>query len=68
MEARPALVQTYTHYQFSKKIEQAVREDARLRFSGLETSLKTEFPQNLASSVISFIHDIAEARQLARFG
>lgn len=63
-KAERCLTQTYNLYIQSIKLEPVLREDVQLRFGDIKTN---GFPQNVAQAVMSFVYEIAEARNLAQF-
>jgi hypothetical protein len=55
----------YTHYNASESLSYVLREDAEIRFSQLQQDL---FAASLAHAVADFIEQVAETRNLSRFG
>ncbi len=62
--AEPWLAAAYATYLRAPTLQQAVREDAALRFTGLG---EEEFAPNLASRAVRFIDAVAAARYVQRF-
>jgi hypothetical protein len=62
--AEPWLAAAYATYWQAPALQRAVREDAALRFAGLEA---IDFPANLASRAVRFIDAVAAARYVQRF-
>jgi len=56
----------YTHYDSTQPLGQSLREDVAGRFATVVTT-RTDFPDLVASVVISYIDQVAESRSLARF-
>ena len=63
--AEPLLAAAYSTYHHSPALQKAVREDAALRFAGLNTD--HTFAAMLASRAVRFIDDVAVARYVQRF-
>lgn len=66
LAAQPLVAAAYHAYGHSTKLQQAVREDAALRFTNLPTG--TDFASSLAQRALSFIDSVATARFATRFG
>jgi hypothetical protein len=64
-KAEPWLAAAYKIYQHSPALHQAVREDAKLRFS--EVHLDHTFAVTLAKCTVRFIDEVAGARYVQRF-
>lgn len=64
--AMPHLTTTYRQYDQSPPLSRALREDAAVRFASLPADAGTR-PPALARATITFIEQIAAARNLARF-
>jgi hypothetical protein len=64
--ANPHLRLAYENYGTMTSTAQAIREDVRYRFSGLQSQTYS-FAHILANSVVDFIDQIATARNVARF-
>lgn len=64
-KAEPWLAAAYTNYQHSPALHQAVREDAKLRFT--EVQLNHTFATTLAKCAVRFIDEVAGARYVQRF-
>lgn len=62
--AIPHLELAYSHYELSKSLSEALREDVAIRFATIEYN---NFPQGVAGAVASLIERIAHSRNLARF-
>jgi hypothetical protein len=67
IQAEPHLALAYSHYESSKSLSRAIREDTVIRFSTLRHE-NTDFPQAAAKAVVDFIDQLAALRNLARFG
>jgi hypothetical protein len=63
--AEPLLAAAYATYWQAPALQQAVQEDAALRFAGLGTA--ANFPAALASRAVRFIDAVAAARYVQRF-
>jgi hypothetical protein len=66
--ARTHLEWNYRQYGLSPALSQALQADVRLRFSTLRSPSSSSFPQEIANVVIDLLNQIAESRNLARFG
>jgi len=67
-QARPYLEWDYDRYGESALLSQALKEDVRLRFSTLKIVRQTSFAQSVSEVVVDLIEQIAETRNLRRFG
>ena len=65
-QAQPHLLLAYKNYRTLPSTAQAINEDAGYRFTGLRPN-STSFAENLTSSVVNFIDQLATARNIARF-
>jgi len=63
--AVPHFASAYTNYTRLPALNQSIRSDAALRFTGLKSS--RYFPSDLAQHTASFIADVADARYAVRF-
>jgi hypothetical protein len=63
--AVPHFTSAYTNYTRSPALNQSIRSDAALRFTGLKSS--HDFSSDLAQHTASFIADVADARYAVRF-
>ena len=63
IEAHTHLMNTYQNYHLDQPLSIALNEDSRVRFS---TMLHDSSPDSLASRVIDFMEQLADARNLAR--
>jgi hypothetical protein len=66
VQAEPHLALAYSHYDSSKSLSRAIREDAIIRFSTLRHG-HADFPQAAAKAVVDFIDQLAASRNVARF-
>lgn len=66
IQAEPHLALAYRHYESSKSLSRAIREDITIRFSTLQHDY-ANFPQVVAKAVVDFIDQVAISRNLARF-
>lgn len=66
VQAEPHLALAYSHYESSKSLSRAIREDAIIRFSTLRYE-PAGFPQAAAKAVVDFIDQLAASRNVARF-
>lgn len=66
IQAEPHLALAYSHYESSKLLSRAIREDITIRFSTLQHDY-ANFPQVVAKAVVDFIDQVAVSRNLARF-
>jgi hypothetical protein len=66
IQAEPHLALAYSHYESSKLLSRAIREDITIRFSTLQ-HVYANFPQAVAKAVVDFIDQVAASRNLARF-
>lgn len=66
VKAKPHLCLTYSNYQASKTLDQAIREDVHSRFSTIQESSRN-FPNQLTQAVVFFIDRVASFRNLTRF-
>lgn len=64
-QAQPYFELAYHQYNASKSLSQVLQEDAAIRFSQLRPNL---FAASLATAVVDFIEQVAETRNLSRFG
>ena len=64
-QAQPYFELAYNRYNASKSLSLALQEDAAIRFSRLRQEL---FTASLANAVVDFIEQVAETRNLNRFG
>ncbi len=64
--AQPFLVSAYENYQRSKPLQQAMHDDAKVRFSRLEEE-RADFPQSLAEAVMHLMQFIQSSRNLRQF-
>jgi hypothetical protein len=64
-QAQPYFEFAYNRYNASKFLSQVLQEDAAIRFSRLRQDL---FAASLAHAVVDFIEQVAETRNLTRFG
>jgi hypothetical protein len=65
-ESRPLLAQAYALYQKQDALAIALQEDVAVRFSGI-TKQTPYYPEVVSSAVVSFIDQVAQSRNLARF-
>jgi hypothetical protein len=63
--AVPHFTSAYANYLAAPVLNQAIRADAALRFTGLQNTM--DFPSQLAQHTASFIADIAASRYATRF-
>ncbi|MBJ6146138.1 HNH endonuclease domain-containing protein [Hymenobacter sp. BT559] len=63
--AVPHFTSAYANYLAAPVLNQAIRADAALRFTGLQNTM--DFPGQLAQHTASFITDIATSRYATRF-
>lgn len=66
MVAEPHLALAYSHYESSRSLSRAIREDIVIRFSTLQHEY-AGFPQAVAKAVVDFIDQLASSRNIARF-
>jgi HNH endonuclease len=66
IKAEPHLALAYSHYESSKSLSRAIREDTIIRFSTLQHE-DNGFPYAVAKAVVDFITQLAASRNLARF-
>lgn len=66
--ARSHLEWDYRQYELSPTLSQALREDVRLRFATLRSFSRSSFSDAVTDAVIDLIEQIAQSRNLARFG
>lgn len=64
-QAQPYFELAYRQYHASKSLAQVLQEDAAIRFSRLQHNT---FTKSLADAVADFIEQVAETRNLGRFG
>ncbi|BAS60327.1 hypothetical protein NIES2135_64460 (plasmid) [Leptolyngbya boryana NIES-2135] len=64
-QAQPYFELAYSQYSASESLSDVLREDAEIRFSQLQQDL---FAASLAHAVADFIEQVAETRNLSRFG
>lgn len=64
-QAQPYFELAYSQYNASKSLSHVLQEDAAIRFSRLRQDL---FAASLAHAVADFIGQVAETRNLSRFG
>jgi hypothetical protein len=60
------LAQAYALYQKQDALAIALQEDVAVRFSGI-TKQTPYYPEVVSSAVVSFIDQVAQSRNLARF-
>jgi hypothetical protein len=63
--ALPLIAAAYGNYDKSAALQQAVREDASVRFSGIPST--PNFAGELAKRAVHFLEEVAGARSVARF-
>lgn len=66
--AKPHLIWDYAQYGRSALLAQVLRDDVRLRFSTVRGLERSAFSGAVADVVIDLIEQIAQSRNLARFG
>jgi hypothetical protein len=64
--AQPHLGRTYTMYEMSVPLAEALREDVDVRFVTVQTH-EAGFPDAVAGAVVEFIDQVGVSRNLARF-
>jgi hypothetical protein len=64
-QATPYFITAYTNYTQSPALNQAVRADAALRFTGFSEG--SDFATRLAQYAVNFINEVAAARYVTRF-
>ncbi|MBI3979404.1 MAG: hypothetical protein HY331_14570 [Chloroflexi bacterium] len=67
LTAEPVIAQVYENYGRSTALSRAIKEDVSVRFADVDLD-SGRFEHSVASRVIDFIEQIAEARNIARFG
>ena len=65
VEAKPLVARTYTLYETAPDLKTAMREDAEVRFAGLQGGMA--FSDELAERAMRFIEEVANSRGVARF-
>jgi hypothetical protein len=66
LQSQPLLAQAYTLYQDQHALATALRQDVAVRFSGI-TEQMPHYPEAVSTAVITFIDQVANSRNLARF-
>ena len=63
--AQPLIAKAYVNYENTPDLARAMREDAAVRFAGLQGG--TAFSDELAERAVRFIEEVANSRGVARF-
>lgn len=65
--ARAGIESIYRQYMRSEVLSKTLREDAAVRFATVQQD-DPDFPRRLAEAAVDFVEQVAESRNLARFG